>query len=140
MSRKKIIYILLITGLISFSMGCIAPESGKNTDKEHIIGGVAVGVSPKVIYAQRGENVSFNVDLQSTENADDQVTISINGTWIDETLTRDIKAGGNASVPIWIIVPQDAVNMSFRVKAMSNNLKATSATSGMIFIKNLGRE
>lgn len=140
MSIKKIIHILLITVLISFSMGCTAPGSGKNTAKEHIVGGVAVGVSPKVIYAQRGENVSFNVDLKSTENADDQVTISISGTWIDEKQTTDIKSGGNASVPVWIIVPQDAVNMSFRVKAMSNNLNATSSTSGMIFIKKSGSD
>jgi hypothetical protein len=135
MSIKKIIYILMITGLISISMGCTAPESEKNPVNEHIVGGVAVGVSPRMIIAERGENVSFNVDLQSTENADDRVTISINGSWIDETLTQDIKAGGNASVPVSIVIPQDAVNMSFRVKAMSKNLNATSATSGIIFIK-----
>ena len=135
MLTKKIFVILIIIGFTSFFMGCTAPGIEKNTVKEHIVGGVAVGVSPRVIYAERGENVSFNVDLQSTENADDRVTISINGTWVDETLAQDIEAGGKASVPVRIVVPQDAVNMSFRVNAMSNNLNATSATSGMIFIK-----
>jgi hypothetical protein len=139
MSRKMIIHILLITGLISFSMGCIAPESGKNTDKEHIIGGVAVGVSPKVIYSERGENVSINVDLHSTENADDAVTVKINGTWISMVLVQDVIAGTNISVPVHIIVPEDAVNMSYTVKATSHNLNATSSTTGIIIIKSIGR-
>jgi uncharacterized membrane protein len=139
MSRKKIIHILLITGLISFSMGCIAPEIGKNTDKEHIIGGVAIGVSPKVIYSERGENVSINVDLYSTENADDAVTVKINGTWISMMLVQDVHAGQNTSVPVHIHVPEDAVNMSYSVKATSHNLNATSSTTGVIIIKSTGR-
>jgi len=136
MSGKMTIHILLITVLISISMGCTAPESGKNTVKEHIVGGVAVGVSPRVIYAERGENVSFNVDLQSTENADDRVTINVNGTWFSTTIFHDIKAGGNASVPVKIDVPDNASNMSLRIEAKSSNFNATSSTTGMIIMRN----
>lgn len=139
MSGKKIIHVLLIIGLISFSMGCTAPESNKNTVKEHISGGVAVGVSPKVIYAQMGENVSINVDLHSTENADDTITVKIEGTWISMMLVQDIRAGEDASVPIHITVPTDAANMSYTVKATSHNLNATSSTTGIIIIKSTGR-
>lgn len=139
MSTKKIFLIYIIISLTSFLMGCTAPDNKMNADKKPIVGGVAVGISPKVIYAERGENVTFNVDLQSTENADDRVIISISGAWIDEKLTNDIKAGGNASVPVRIIVPQDAVNMSYNVRATSNNLNATSSTSGVIIIKSKER-
>ncbi len=133
MFGKKIIHILLITGLIFFSMGCTAPENEKNI--EHIVGSVAVGVSPKVIYAEKGENVSFNVDLQSTENADDRVTIIINGTWINHRLREDIEAGGSASVQVKINVPLDATNMTYKVSVLSSNLNATSSSTGVIFIK-----
>jgi len=126
---------MLITGLISISMGCTAPESVKNADKEHIVGGVAVGVSPKVIYAEKGENVSFNVDLLSTENADDRVTISISGMWINKTLTQNIKAGGNTSIPVIINVPVDALNMTYKIKVLSSNLNSTSSSTGVILIK-----
>lgn len=136
MSGKKIIHILLITGLISISMGCTVPESGKNSVTEHIVGGVAVGVSPKVIYAERGENVSFNVDLQSTENADDSVTIKVNGMWINQTLMQDIKAGDSASVPVKINVPVDAINITYKVSAVSSNINSISSTTGVIMILN----
>lgn len=135
MSGKKIIHLLLITGLISISMGCTAPESGKNTVKEHIVGGVAVGVSPKVIYAERGENVSFNVDLQSTENADDELIISINGLWMNKSFMQNLTARGNASIPVIINIPMDAVNMTYKIKVVSSNLNATSSSTGIIFIK-----
>ena len=136
MLTKKIFVILIIIGFTSFFMGCTAPGIEKNTVKEHIVGGVAVGVSPRVIYAERGENVSFNVDLQSTENADDRVTIKVNGTWFSTTIVHEIKAGGNASVPVKINVPENASNMSFRVEAKLSNLNATSSTSGIIIIRN----
>lgn len=151
-SRKNIfeaslwcIHIFLIIVFISFSMGCIAPEKIKDPGTEPkvveskvmepIVGGVAIGVSPRVILADRGENISFTVNLLSTENADDRVTISINDTWINENLTKDIKAGANESVLLHISVPLNAVNMSFSLKARSQNLNATSTTSGMILIR-----
>lgn len=117
-------------------MGCTVPESGKNSVTEHIVGGVAVGVSPKVIYAERGENVSFNVDLQSTENADDSVTIKVNGMWINQTLMQDIKAGDSASVPVKINVPVDAINITYKVSAVSSNINSISSTTGVIMILN----
>lgn len=141
-SRKNIyevllwcIHMFIFIGFISFFMGCIAPEQSMNPEREQIVGGIAVGVSPKVIHADNGENISFTVDLLSTENADDRVTISINGTWINENLTKDVKAGANESVLLHINVPLNAVNMSFKVKAWSHNLNTTSTTSGMIIIK-----
>lgn len=138
MSGKKIIHILLIIGLISFSIGCTAPQSENNTLKEQIVGGVAVGVSPKVIYAERGENVSINVDLHSTEEANDEVTVKIEGIWLNMMLVQDVRARENSSVPVHITVPQDAVNMSYNVKATSHNLNATSSTTGVIIIKSTG--
>ncbi len=165
MSGRNIALVLLVAVLISFFAGCIASNSAdsKNTPAENlekppgtlentpnvykdtastavrskpsIVGGVAVGVSPRVVYADRGESVSLTVDLLSTENADDTVTININGTWINETLMQDIRAGASASVPVHITVPQNAENTSFKVKATSHNLNATSSTSGAVLIK-----
>lgn len=141
MLKNNIFVVLLTLGLIFFVMGCIASDSttsknkaGADSDKP-VVGGIAVGVSPKIIYADKGDNISFTVDLLSTENADDRVTISINGTWINKTLVQDIEAGANVSVPVHITVPSNAGNMSFMVKATSHNLNATSSTAGMIFIK-----
>ncbi len=142
MSNRNIIPVFLSLGLIFSILGCIEPgarnkeTSGKTAP---VTGGVAIGISPKVIHAERGENISFTVDLSSTENADDRVTININGTWFNKTLTQDIQAKANASVPIHISVPLNAVNMSFKVKAVSRNLNAESSSAGLILINDTER-
>lgn len=92
-----------------------------------------------MIFAQSGENISLNVELHSTENADDTVTVKINGTWISMVLMQDVRAGVNASIPVQITVPQDDANMSYSVKATSSNLNATSSTTGVIIIRSTGR-
>ena len=138
MSGKKIIHILLIAGLISILMGCIAPENKINADTKTMVGGVVVGISPRVIYAEKGENVSFNVDLQSTEKADDKIKISVNGSWINRKAEVDLKSGGKASIPVQILIPEDALNMSYMVKVLSSNLNMTSSTTGVIIIINKG--
>lgn len=135
MSTKKIFLIFIIIGLTSFFMGCTAPDNKMNADKKPIVGGVAVGISPKVIYAERGENVTFNVYLQSTENTDDMITVGINGTWINMTIIQNILAGENRTLPVYAIIPKTAENMSFKVRALSQNFKVSSSTSGVIIIK-----
>lgn len=131
---------VLLTLIFLFSVaGCTAPENKEDTiQNTSVIGGVAVGISPKIIYADKGENVTFSIDLVSTENAEDRVTIQIHDTWIDRTVKQDIQAGKSISIPIHIKVPVDAGNTSFKVNAISNNLKATSSTSGVILIKAKG--
>ena len=137
MLSHKYYMVFLILGLIFSFAGCIAPEN-KQVGSKNIVGGVSVGVSPKVIHADRGDNISFTVELSSTENANDIVTININGSWFSKTLSQDIQAGGKALIPIHITVPSNAVNMSIKVEAKSHNLNATSSTSGAIIIKNKG--
>ncbi len=131
MSRHNI-FLAVVLGLIFLVMGCISSDNMEKS--KPIVGGVAVGISPKVIYADKGSNISFTVDLLSTENADDRITININGTWINKTFIQDIKAGAKASVPISITLPLNAGNTSLTVKAISHNLNATSSTTGMIII------
>ena len=141
MSRNNVIFVFLIIAMIFLVIGCTAPDTSKNeinTERnKQVVGGVAVGISPKVIYTDKDGNIFFTVDLLSTENADDRVTININGTRINKTLMQDIKAGTKASVPISITMPLNAENTSFTVKATSQNLNATSSTTGMIIIGNV---
>ncbi len=134
---RRYYMLLLILVLIFSAAGCIAPEN-KPVDPRNIVGGVSVGISPKVIYADRGDNISFNAELSSTENANDIVILIINGLWFNRTFTQDIQAGGKAMVPVHITVPSDAVNTSIRVEARSRNLNATSSTSGAILIRRTG--
>jgi hypothetical protein len=140
MSRYNVTRVFLMIGLMFFVIGCTTPDNASSKNRESMdknkpaVGGVAIGLSPKIIYADKGGNVSFAVDLLSTENADDRVTININGTWINRTFLQDIKAGEEASVPVSITVPLNAGNTTLTVKAVSHNLNATSSTTGMIII------
>ncbi len=124
-----------------FVLGCTAPGTTTPKNKEPTagnqpaVGSVAVGISPKIIYASRGGNISFTVDLLSTENTDDSIAVNISGTWINKTFIQDIKSGASSSIPVHITVPLNAVNMSFTVRATSHNLNATASTTGLILIK-----
>ncbi|MBU4222889.1 MAG: hypothetical protein KKA10_14965 [Euryarchaeota archaeon] len=116
-------------------MGCTNLENKINEDKEPISGGVAVGISPKVIYADRGENITFNIDLQSTENVKDIVTVFLNGSIINKTIIQEIKARENMSLPINIWIPLNAVNASFKARVDSQNLNSNASATGIILIK-----
>jgi len=135
MSVRKIFLIFFIIVLTSFFMGCTNLENKINEDKEPISGGVAVGISPKVIYADRGENITFNIDLQSTENVKDIVTVFLNGSIINKTIIQEIKARENMSLPINIWIPLNAVNASFKARVDSQNLNSNASATGIILIK-----
>jgi hypothetical protein len=141
MSRPELLVVLMI-GLVFAGVGCTAPESSTESAKPQttaygevpVVGGVAVGLTPKLINASLGENASFTVDLLSSENADDVVTVSIRGAWINKTFTRDIEAGEELSIPVQINIPQKADNTTVTVSAASHNLNSTSSTTGLILI------
>jgi hypothetical protein len=139
MSNHRLLSTFFLLILIFAASGCTGPNSTEKKNspsKEAVSGGVAVGISPRVIYAERGENITFSVDLVSTENIDDKITIKIDNSWTNQTLIHEIKAGATDSIPVNIKVPSDAGNISIKVSALSLNLNATSSTAGMIFIKN----
>jgi hypothetical protein len=143
MSHPKLAVVLMM-GLVLAGFGCVAPESDTKsvtpqTTTSPVVGGVAVGISPKVIQAEKGENISFNVDLLSSENADDRVTVNIKGAWLNKTFLQDIEAGENLSLSIQVTVPSTADNMTFTVTATSHNLGAVSSTTGLILISNGGK-
>lgn len=137
MSRNMILVVLIIA-IVAGSAGCATTEDTESTKLTSqgapIVGGVAVGISPKLIHASVGENVSFSVDLLSSENADDVVTVNLNGQWIDESFLQEIRAGESLSIPMQLNVPQDAENTTVSVTATSHNLDATSGTTGFIII------
>jgi hypothetical protein len=139
MSNHRHLWTFFLLILILAASGCTSPDNSEKKDsplKEAVSGGVAIGISPRVIYADKGENITFSVDLVSTENIDDSITIKIDNSWTNQTLIHEIKAGATDSIPVNINVPSNAGNMSIKVSALSLNLNATSSTAGMIFIKN----
>jgi len=135
---RNIILVILIIAIVAGGAGCATTEDAgdtkMNSQNAPIVGGVAVGISPKLIQTSVGENVSFSVDLLSSENANDVVTVNLNGRWIDESFSQEIGAGESLSVPIQFDVPQDAENTTVSVTATSRNLNATSGTTGFIII------
>lgn len=135
---RNMILVVLIIVIVAGGAGCATTQgeaANKLTSQDApVVGGVAVGISPKLIHANGGENVSFSVDLLSSENADDMVTVSLNGQWIDESFLQEIGAGESLSVPVQINVPQDAENSTVSVTATSRNLNATSGTTGFIIV------
>ena len=127
MSYRNIILGMLVVSMMLFAAGCTEP-------KPVVTGGIAVGISPKLIHADKGGNISFTVDMLSTENADDRVTIEISAAWIKKTLVQDIKAGSEVSVPVYAAVPMNAENTTITVRALSRNLNAASSTTGYILV------
>ncbi len=131
MSHKFILILILFAGI-----GCINKEVNVTSETaEPALGGIAVGITPKLIYADQGKNVSFTIDLLSSENKDDVVTILIQGGWVNTTLRQSIAAGEELSIPITLDVPLKADNTSFRVTVISHNLNSTSSTTGYIVIR-----
>lgn len=132
------ILVVLIIAIVTGGAGCATTEDVEDTkltsQNAPVVGGVAVGISPKLIHASGGGNVSFSVDLLSSENADDVVTLNLNGQWINESFLQEIGAGESISVPVHFDVPQDAGNTTVSVTATSRNLDATSGTTGFIII------
>ena len=132
------ILVVLIIAIVAGGSGCATTKDVGDTkltsQDAPVVGGVAVGISPKLIHASVGENVSFSVDLLSSENADDVVTVNLNGQWIDESFLQEIGAGESLTVPVQFDVPQDAGNTTVSVTATSRNLDATSGTTGFIII------
>ena len=135
---RNMILVVLIIAIVAGGAGCATTEDVRDTkltsQDAPVVGGVAVGISPKLIHASVGENVSFSVGLLSSENADDVVTVNLNGQWIDESFLQEIGAGESLSVPMQLNVPQDAENTTVSVTATSRNLNATSGTTGFIII------
>lgn len=135
---RNVALVVLIIAIVAGGTGCTTTEDADDTklisQDAPIVGGVAIGISPKLIHASGGGNISFSVDLLSSENVDDVVTLNLNGQWINESFLQDIGAGESISVPVQFDVPQDAGNTTVSVTATSRNLDATSGTTGFIII------
>jgi len=94
------------------------------------VGGVSVGVEPKVIHAS---NPNFKIYLKSTENKDDVVEIFID-SFVNKTIIVNINAGGE------LVIPINISNLTYNlteiekimIVAKSRNLNSSSSTTLLV--------